>query len=178
MKRLLTVTALAGGLVLFAACGGDDNAGGSPAATSPGGSAPTVSTTKVADLGTVLVDAHGMALYAADQEADGSVRCTSACTSFWIPLPAGDGTPTAGPGVSDLGAVERPDGTRQVTADGKLLYTFAQDSPGKVTGNGFSDEFGDQHLTWHAVLASGATPTSTAGSSSGTTDPYAGVPGY
>jgi hypothetical protein len=55
----------------------------------------------------------------------------------------------------------------QVTAGGRPLYTFTQDSPGNVKGNGFTDDFNGQHLTWHAVTADGTaagmTPTTSGG---------------
>ncbi|MGH9134009.1 MAG: COG4315 family predicted lipoprotein [Ilumatobacteraceae bacterium] len=180
MKRLLTSAAVAGSLVLLAACGSDDSDDSSSPATIPGGSTPTVSVAEVDGIGSVLVDVDGMALYTADEEADGVVLCTDSCTSFWEPLEAGDATPTAGPGVAGLGVIERPDGTRQVTQDGRLLYTFSQDSPGDVTGDGFSDDFGGQHLTWHAVhsdAASAPPPEGTTGSSN-SDGPYGDLPGY
>ena len=116
----------------------------------------------------------GQALYSPDQEANGKILCTGACTSFWTPL-AADGTPTAAAGVAQLGVIDRPDGTKQVTADGKPLYTFTEDSPGQVNGNGFSDAFGSQHFTWHAVLASGMAAGSAPGN--GPTRP-SHEPGY
>jgi predicted lipoprotein with Yx(FWY)xxD motif len=45
-----------------------------------------VSVEELGDSGRVLVDSAGKALYAADEEADRSVVCTGACTSFWMPL--------------------------------------------------------------------------------------------
>jgi predicted lipoprotein with Yx(FWY)xxD motif len=65
--------------------------------------------------------------------------------------------------------LKRPDGTAQVTAGGKPLYTFTEDAPGKVTGNGFKDAFGGTRFTWHAVLASGkaAGAPGTSGTSGG-----------
>jgi hypothetical protein len=50
----------------------------------------------------------------------------------------------------------RRDGTTQLTAGARHLYTFVADSPGQVNGNGFQDQFGGRHFTWHAVLSSGA----------------------
>lgn len=87
------------------------------------------------------------------------VRCMGGCTSFWKPLTLDSGKPTAASGVGKLGVVKRPDGARQVTAGGKLLYTFAEDSPGNVKGNGFTDDFNGQHFVWNAVLASGKKAT-------------------
>jgi hypothetical protein len=61
--------------------------------------------------------------------------------------------------------ITRPDGTKQVTDDGKPLYTFTEDSTGEVTGNDFSDDFNGQAFTWHAALSD----QMSAGSSSGST---------
>ena len=99
-------------LALFVAgCGGSD-AGTATA----GGGTPTVSLKQLAGLGAVLVDDHGHALYASDQEADGKIRCTKGCITFWDPLPAGASGPT---GASDvpgrLSTIKRADGTMQVT---------------------------------------------------------------
>ena len=57
-----------------------------------------------------------------------------------------------GDGVSGrLATVKRPDGSRQVTLDGRPLYRFAQDSAaGKATGDGVTDNFDGQQFTWHA----------------------------
>ena len=85
------------------------------------------------------------------EEADSSVVCTGACTSFWIPLTIDGGAPSGNSLPSELGVVERGDGTRQVTFDGKRLYTFVEDEPREVTGDGFSDAFDGQQFTWHVV---------------------------
>lgn len=105
----------------------------------------------------MLVDAAGKALYTPDQESDGHVRCTGACASIWQPVVApASGTPKASDRATMLEVIVRPDGTRQVAAGRKPLYTFTEDPQGKVTGDGFSDDFGGRHFTWHAVLAGGA----------------------
>ncbi len=155
MKRRLILTATIAATAALAACGsgGDDTTDDTSADTSAAGSTQTVAVADVDGFGEVLVDSTGMALYTADEEADGEVRCVTACTSFWEPLAPGADAPSADPGVAALGVIERPDGTQQVTAEGRPLYTFVQDSPGSVTGDGFADDFGDQHLTWHAVRA-------------------------
>lgn len=141
MKLTLTTMALLTAVVL-AACGSNDNSGNATARTS--------SATVSSDNGQ-LVDAQGAPLYSSDQEKSGTVMCTGGCTQIWLPL-AAKGQPTAGDGVSGkLGTVKRPDGSRQVTLDGRPLYRFAEDgSSGKATGDGVKDSFGGRQFTWHA----------------------------
>jgi predicted lipoprotein with Yx(FWY)xxD motif len=157
--RLLTAGTVVAASLLLVACGGGDPA---RTATKPD-SATTLSVKSVGGIGDVLVDSTGQALYSSDVEADGKVACVNGCTSFWQPLTVDSGMPTAPADAGKLGVVKRPDGTRQVTAGGKLLYTFSEDSPGKVTGNGFSDDFDGRHFTWNAVLAGGKTAGSSGG---------------
>ena len=166
MKRFLTPGAVVAVSLALAACGSGGGGSSDPAA-SPG-NAKTVTVKHVDSIGSVLVNASGEALYSSDVEADGKVHCTGACTSFWKPLTAGSGTPTAAADAGKLGVADRPDGTKQVTADGKLLYTFSEDEPGKVKGNGFADDFDGRHFTWNAVLAGGGSADSSSGGASET----------
>jgi predicted lipoprotein with Yx(FWY)xxD motif len=140
--------------------------------------APTVDVTEIDGLGRVLTDADGNVLYAADEEAaDPDVICTDACEEFWIPVDAGSAAPTAADGVTGLDVAERPDGTTQVTLDDRRLYTFSLDSPGEAGGEGFSDTFGGQRFTWHAVVVdeSGAAVTA---ATTGAADDSVDYPGY
>lgn len=157
MKALLTTGAALFAAVAIAACGGT---GGGSAAK---GSNTTVSAHKIGGAGTVLVDSAGMALYSPAQEKGGKIVCTGSCTSIWKPLTIASGKPT-GPG--GLGIVKRSDGTRQVTAGGRPLYTFAQDQAGQATGNGASDSFGGHSFTWHVITSAGAPAAAGGGSSS------------
>jgi predicted lipoprotein with Yx(FWY)xxD motif len=178
MKRLLIPAAVLVAAVAIAACGSDssDSSGSSAAAAS----GDTVSVKSIDGIGDALVDAGGKTLYASDVEADGKVHWTS--SSFWIPLTIDSGKPTGAPDVGKLGVIKRPDGSRQVTADGKLLYTFTEDSPGKAEGNGFSDELNGQTFTWSTVLAGGKLATGSGDSSdsydSGGSDDSGGGYGY
>jgi predicted lipoprotein with Yx(FWY)xxD motif len=157
MKRLIIALAAVVAVLALAACGGDGyDSSGSPPAVQSGNDTATVSVEELGDSGRVLVDSAGKALYAADQEADSSVVCTGACTSFWMPLTIDGGAPSGNSLPSELGVVERGDGTRQVTFDGKRLYTFVEDEAGEVTGDGFSDGFDGQQFTWHVVSVGGA----------------------
>lgn len=163
MKRLLIlgaavalVAAAVAAIAAFSGGGGESSASSSPAANTA-----TVSAQDIGNEGAVLVDREGRALYASDQEnAAGMVLCTDGCTSFWKPLTVENGAPTGSSVQGKLGVVARPDGARQVTLDGKLLYTFTQDEPGEVTGDGFEDAFDGQSFTWHVVHTDGSTGSS------------------
>ena len=82
--------------------------------------------------------------------------------------------------VANLGVIQRPDGTKQVTENGKALYTFTLDSAGTTKGDNFSDDFTGQHFTWHAVRATGATAappaTTPSGGDTGITSPSTTTP--
>jgi predicted lipoprotein with Yx(FWY)xxD motif len=155
IKRLIAM----GATVLLAAaalsaCGddeGDDGSGG-------GGGGQTVSIESIGDAGDVLVNPSGAALYTSEQEAKGKVLCTAGCTSIWVPMTVAEGqTPTGAGDVSDaLSTLERPDGTTQVTFEGAPLYTFSEEGPGEVTGEGFEDVFDGQRFVWHVATPSGA----------------------
>jgi predicted lipoprotein with Yx(FWY)xxD motif len=144
-------TAIAAVAITIGACGGTDER----AAVAAGDA--TVSVAHVDRVGAVLVNRDGATLYTPDQESDGKVSCKGECLSIWLPLTA-SGTPTAADGVDGkLGTIDRPDGTMQVTIDGKPLYTFAEDlQAGQVNGNGVKDRFGAGSFTWHAVTADGS----------------------
>jgi predicted lipoprotein with Yx(FWY)xxD motif len=173
MKRLLISGAAVAAVLALAACGsgGGGNGGSSPGAMASSAGSTTVSSAQIGDKGNVLVDSAGKALYASDEETGGMVLCTDACLSFWTPVTVNGGKPTDGSLPGKLGIVKRPDGTRQVTYDGKLLYSFNEDQPGEVTGDGFVDAFGGQQFTWHVVQSNGSSGSS-GSSGSTTTGPY------
>jgi predicted lipoprotein with Yx(FWY)xxD motif len=142
--------------------------------TGTSSSGATVSVKKIAGTGSVLVDSKGRPLYRSEQERNGMVLCTDACLSFWQPLTV-KGTPTGHSLSGKLATVKRPDGGRQVTYNGKLLYSFKLDKPGKVSGDGFKDAFGGQTFRWHVVRPVGA---SSSGSTNPTPSPTPTYPGY
>lgn len=178
MKRLLiaggvvAVALIAGIAIALASTGGGGGSGSGNTSAGPTSGGATVSAKQIAGSGSVLVDSTGKALYANDQEKRGMVLCDGACLSFWTPLTVGS-APKGGSLSGKLGVVSRPDGGKQVTFNGKLLYTFYLDKPGKVAGDGFDDAFGGKQFTWHVVHANGATSSSNGGQSTG-----GGLPGY
>jgi predicted lipoprotein with Yx(FWY)xxD motif len=159
------LTAIA--VLVLAACGGSDD-DDSPAAAAGSGAA-ALSVEPIDGVGDVLVDADGAALYTADQEMDGTVRCTRSCADTWVPLtlPQG-GEPSAADEVGgELGVAERPGGERQVTFEGQPLYSFADDGgPGVVTGDGLSDRFDGELFSWQV-----ATVNDVAGDAGGSSSP-------
>jgi predicted lipoprotein with Yx(FWY)xxD motif len=157
MKRSLAALALAGSAVAVAACGSGSGYGSSSGTTAaPSANPGAVSVATVGGMAKVLVDAAGKPLYSPDEEAHGMVLCTGSCTSIWVPVAAATNQAAAGPDGLTLGTIARPDGSHQLTADGKPLYTFAEDSAGQLKGNGLTDQFGTQHFTWHVVEAGNA----------------------
>ena len=90
-------------------------------------------------LGTFAVDTNFRTLYVFANDTEGVSNCVDACTQNWPPLtvPAGTSVVAQGYLPGTLGTIQRPDGTTQVTHDGRPLYTFANDAaPGDANGNG------------------------------------------
>jgi predicted lipoprotein with Yx(FWY)xxD motif len=169
----------ASALLVLAACGSSSKT--STSATTAASSATTgaSSTTTIAaggvtvktagsSFGTILVDAQGFTLYHFDKDSGTTVACVSSCAQTWPPLMAPSGG-AVGAGVTGLGTVARPDGTEQVTYNGKTLYRYSRDTaPGQTNGNGIAG-------LWHVVTA---TPATGAGSSTTVTPSSAGGSGY
>jgi predicted lipoprotein with Yx(FWY)xxD motif len=136
-------------------------------------SAVTVSSTKNAKLGTILVS--GKTLYTLKP---GTTACTTACLKVWpaLVLPTGVTKAKAGSGVSasKLGTVKR-NGVVQVTYGGKPLYYFVGDTTtGQVNGD-VTDTWGK----WTAVVTKKSANSSTgansgSGASSGSGSSSAG----
>ncbi len=104
-----------------------------------------VQVTENSTLGPILTDSEGMTLYRFTQDEPGSTACVDQCAENWPPLTA-EGDPMAGEGMTgELGTLERPDGTMQVTYNDMPLYYFVQDeAAGDVAGQ-------DVNGVWYAV---------------------------
>jgi predicted lipoprotein with Yx(FWY)xxD motif len=144
--------------VAIAACGDDDSDSDTTAAgsTTATGAAETISVQSVGGL-EALVDADGNVLYTNDQDTAKRIACTAECAAIWVPVTSESGQPTSDDlSVEAKLGVTTADGASQVTYEGKPLYTFTEDSPGEVTGNGFTDAFAGVTFTWTAATASGS----------------------
>ena len=100
-------------------------------------------------LGTMLVDAGGLTLYAFMTDTAGVPTCVDACAEAWPPALV-DGEPAVdGVDASLVSTVEHPAGGTQLVVAGHPLYTFAGDAaPGDVNGHGSGD-------LWFAVAPDG-----------------------
>jgi len=159
LRRGTALSGLAAAAVLAAACG---SAGGSTASPGGAGNAAAgngvVSTRQLSGIGTALVDSSGMTIYTPEQpqEANGKIKCTGSCLSFWFPVTASSANPDSSGLPGKLGTIHRPDGKTQLTYDGRPLYTFRLDTgAGQANGNNFHDSFGGTSFTWQVVTASG-----------------------
>lgn len=160
----------------LAACGDSDDDDGS----GDGGEAAATSTAAVSaaevDGTEVLADADGRTLYTADAEAGGEILCTGPCASIWDPaLGSGaDAEAAAEATGAEIGTVERPDGERQLTLDGAPLYSFTEEGPGELTGDGFTDEFEGGAFVWSVASSPGAEAPATDDSGGDTGGGYGG----
>lgn len=129
IRHLLPV-ALAGGLLVTPLSAG--------ASRAPAPVVRPVTTFEDRTFGRVLATRAGKALYWWNRERDGRVRCTGSCARAWPPLivPPRARVPATVPGVRGrFGTVRRPDGRRQVTYQGRPIYTYAHESPRQVLCN-------------------------------------------
>src|SRR6476619_2851580 len=116
LAAVLSIPALA------AACGGGSSSAPASSQTAAAANGGTV-TAASSSLGKILVAQHGMTLYMFARAQGGKSACNGPCAKLWPPY---TGTPKAGSGLtaSLLGSTVRADGSKQVTYDGRPLYTY------------------------------------------------------
>ncbi len=109
----------------------------------------------------ILVDTKGLPLYYFQGDTAKKSNVSGVLLRLWPALvsahPVGTGTP------GKLTALQSANG-HQVTYNGRFLYTFIDDTPGHVTGQGVSGFF---VATPHLKPIKGSTTTAAAPSSSG-----------
>jgi predicted lipoprotein with Yx(FWY)xxD motif len=87
---------------------------------------------------TILVDAKGLPLYYYKADTATKSQVSGVLARLWPALVSAQ--PTAS-GVKGKVASLKEAGGRQVAYNGHFLYTFVDDSPGRVTGQGVSNFF-------------------------------------
>jgi predicted lipoprotein with Yx(FWY)xxD motif len=156
---------------VLTACGDDD--GGDSADAAGSGSTSGIVSMQTVDGTDVLAASDGHTLYTADVERNGQIQCAGMCESIWTPTNASASEAQAASADLDLqlGVVKRPDGSRQLTLEGQPLYSFTEEGPGQLDGDGFVDEFNGTQFTWSAATTDGG-GTSTGSDSQGRSYDY------
>ncbi len=109
-------------------------------------------TTKHDKLGTILADGpKKLTVYLFEADKPGSSSCTGACASVWPPV-TGTAKVKGAAMSADLGAITRPDGTKQVTYKGHPLYLYAKD---KDDGDTYGEGIKSFGAAWYALRPSG-----------------------
>jgi predicted lipoprotein with Yx(FWY)xxD motif len=115
-----------------------------PAATAPAAARGTAATVRIAQAvvggktEAILTDAHGLPLYFYQPDTATRSLVTGGLATLWPPLTA---AAPAAAGLSGKLTVVNDVHGGQVAYNGHLLYTFASDRPGQVTGQGFQNFF-------------------------------------
>ena len=151
---LAAAAAIGGGITAAAAT--TSHASSQPAASQAAAPVRTVQASVGGKTETILVNSQGLPLYYYLNDTAAKSVVTGGLAALWPPLTSG--SPAATGLTGKLAAVMDIHGD-QVTYNGHLLYTFADDHAGQVTGQGVQGFF---------VATPGLTPisgSSTAGSS-------------
>ena len=152
----LTVVALAGCTASGTSTSSSPSSAGSgstatsaaPAKAASGADAMTASTS----LGTVVVNSKGLTAYYfdADKPNSGTSACTGGCAALWPAITTTSATPKVTGITGTVGTITDPAGTKQITINGRPIYTFANDSKaGDVNGQGVQG-------VWYVISPSGA----------------------
>ncbi len=125
----------------------------SAAPVSPAAAAAPIKVIDAADLGTILVDVDGRAVYALESDTATTSACTGKCAQNWPIVIAPQPLPASITGFTGtLGALTLADGRRQLTVNDHPLYTFSGDqTAGQYNGRG--KQFADGR--WGVVEATG-----------------------
>ncbi|MGW6690433.1 SCO0930 family lipoprotein [Streptomyces sp. NPDC054961] len=137
---------------VYGSAAGDGYGAGAPAGSGSGsGQAGELAVRDIANVGSVVTDSAGSALYRFDKDTAQPPKssCDGSCATTWPAVPADDAKASAGIDAGALGEVERSDGTRQLTIGGWPVYRYAKDTKaGEAKGEGVGG-------TWHAVAPDG-----------------------
>jgi predicted lipoprotein with Yx(FWY)xxD motif len=150
--------------LLLTACGGSSGSPSSSATTStaqPGGQATSAALSNVpppgstvlhvqkSSIGWVLAAANGQVVYAYDKDPkSGTPACTGSCAQIWVPVTGSH--PIASPADKGLGkfdTVATSNGAKQITYNGRPLYTFKGAKALATKGNGVGG-------VWHVIKMS------------------------
>jgi predicted lipoprotein with Yx(FWY)xxD motif len=137
----VAAAASVGGITLASSTGSSHGYSAPTASQPPSGASnpPNPTTVRVATATVqgsaekILVDANGLPLYIYQPDTADTSRVTGRLATLWPPLVAA--APTD-PGVGGQVASISTTNGKQVSYNGHFLYTFVEDQPGQVTGQG------------------------------------------
>jgi predicted lipoprotein with Yx(FWY)xxD motif len=174
------VIATAAAAALLSACGGGSSGGAATDGSAPAGetasptaAAPTSGTangsaavsTATGPLGPYLTDGKGRAVYMFASDTATSSTCDGSCATVWPPLPAPSTTTASGDAsATQLGAITRSDGSRQLTYAGHPLYYYQADTAAGDTKGEGSNGFGAK---WWILSPDGSPITDSATTAGG-----------
>ena len=155
-------------LLALAGCGSSNGGQSSSTATkapAPAAAPQASGSLRTADssLGRIVVDGRGMTAYyyTPDKAGSGTSTCTGQCLQLWPAITTTATTPTATGVTGTLGTITRPDGAKQLTVDGRPVYTYLPDThPGDVKGQGVGG-------VWYVLRPDGAMVTDQSSGGSG-----------
>jgi predicted lipoprotein with Yx(FWY)xxD motif len=137
-----------GGVTIAGTAGGSTPKHPSASSAAPSNPAPVASATPTVRTATavvagstesILVDPKGLPLYIYEPDTSTTSHVTGQLAALWPPLIAS--APTASTDITGtLHEVATTNG-QQVSYNGHFLYTFVEDSPGRVTGHGVQNFF-------------------------------------
>ena len=102
-------------------------------------------------LGKIIVDGKGMTAYFFDNDTanSGTSTCAGPCATAWPAITSTSDTPAAIGITGTIGTITRVTGEKQLTINGRPIYTFANDkAPGDVNGQGVKG-------VWYVISPSG-----------------------
>jgi predicted lipoprotein with Yx(FWY)xxD motif len=140
-------------------------------ATSPAGGIHEVNVRSSA-AGDYLTGEDGRSLYLFANDTSSTSTCVDQCAQNWPPFTLDEGdSVVAGSGVTGtLGTSQRPDGSTQVTINGRPLYYFAADTAaGQTNGQGING-------VWFLAAPDGTPLTGTSASPAASPGPTEGSP--
>jgi predicted lipoprotein with Yx(FWY)xxD motif len=105
------------------------------------------------DLGEIVVDGAGRAVYAYSVDPANEPTCYDVCADTWLPVLAKTNAASGtGIDVAAAGTVARRDGGNQLTYKGIPLYHYAGDKTDKDANGQGLDMFGGE---WHVLTKDG-----------------------
>ena len=134
----LAAVAAAGGAAAAAAAGGPSAGSAAAGHGAPAATVRTAPATVAGTTETILVNSGGLPLYFYRPDTAAKSLVTGAVAAPWPPLTSA--APTAAGATGKLTVVNDAHG-QQVAYNGHLLYTFASDRAGQVTGQGVQNFF-------------------------------------